>query len=158
MLRTTPFHRENYSRLILTVIGKFYQRCSDRFQALIAVGAPALLQTDARVALAANGGAAAGEGEVERLRAENAKLKQLNNLILHAAYSSAGPLGAGAGEAQQHGAVDASDVVLVRIGPLVAPRGLVKAIEESIREPIGQAYDAQLAHGAFSTSSAHGRC
>ncbi|KAI0307673.1 Sec8 exocyst complex component-specific domain-containing protein [Multifurca ochricompacta] len=35
MLRTTPFHRENYARLILTVIIQFYQRCSDRFQALI---------------------------------------------------------------------------------------------------------------------------
>jgi exocyst complex component 4 len=36
MLRTTAFHRENYARLILTVIIQFYQRCSDRFQALIA--------------------------------------------------------------------------------------------------------------------------
>jgi exocyst complex component 4 len=36
MLRTTPFHREDYARLILTVIIQFYQRCSDRFQALIA--------------------------------------------------------------------------------------------------------------------------
>jgi exocyst complex component 4 len=35
MLRTTPFHRENYARLILTVIIQFYQRCSDRFQVLI---------------------------------------------------------------------------------------------------------------------------
>jgi exocyst complex component 4 len=34
MLRTTPFHRENYSRLILSVIIQFYQRCSDRFQTL----------------------------------------------------------------------------------------------------------------------------
>lgn len=37
MLRTTPFHRESYSRLILTVIGQFYQRCSDRFYDLVAV-------------------------------------------------------------------------------------------------------------------------
>lgn len=36
MLRTTPFHRENYARLILAVIIQFYQRCSDRLQALIA--------------------------------------------------------------------------------------------------------------------------
>ena len=36
MLRTTPFHREDYARLVLTVIIQFYQRCSDRFQALIA--------------------------------------------------------------------------------------------------------------------------
>ena len=35
MLRTTPFHRENHARLILTVIIQFYQRCSDRFQTLI---------------------------------------------------------------------------------------------------------------------------
>lgn len=35
MLRTTPFHRENYSRLILTVIVQFYQRCSDKFQDLV---------------------------------------------------------------------------------------------------------------------------
>lgn len=37
MLRSSPFHRENYSRLILGVIIQFYQRCSDRFQDLVAV-------------------------------------------------------------------------------------------------------------------------
>jgi len=35
MLRTTPFHRENYSRLILSVIIRFYQRCSDKFSAIV---------------------------------------------------------------------------------------------------------------------------
>ncbi|EGO02554.1 hypothetical protein SERLA73DRAFT_165642 [Serpula lacrymans var. lacrymans S7.3] len=35
MLRSTPFHRENYSRLILSVIIQFYQRCSDRFYDLV---------------------------------------------------------------------------------------------------------------------------
>jgi hypothetical protein len=35
MLRTTPFHRENYSRLILGVIIQFYQRCSDHFRELV---------------------------------------------------------------------------------------------------------------------------
>ncbi|KAG6885406.1 hypothetical protein C0993_002139 [Termitomyces sp. T159_Od127] len=35
MLATSPFHRENYSRLILGVIIQFYQRCSDRFQDLV---------------------------------------------------------------------------------------------------------------------------
>jgi len=35
MLRTTPFHRESYSRLILGVIIQFYQRCSDRFRDLV---------------------------------------------------------------------------------------------------------------------------
>lgn len=35
MLRTTPFHRESYGRLILSVIIQFYQRCSDRFHALV---------------------------------------------------------------------------------------------------------------------------
>jgi len=34
MLNTSPFHRENYSRLILGVVIQFYQRCSDRFQIL----------------------------------------------------------------------------------------------------------------------------
>lgn len=34
MMNTSPFHRENYSRLILGVVIQFYQRCSDRFQAL----------------------------------------------------------------------------------------------------------------------------
>lgn len=34
MMRVTPFHHENYSRLILGVIMQFYQRCSDRFQSL----------------------------------------------------------------------------------------------------------------------------
>ncbi|TFK86165.1 hypothetical protein K466DRAFT_493353 [Polyporus arcularius HHB13444] len=54
MLRTTPFHRENYSRLILTVIGKFYQRCSDRFSHLVAVKAdPQVADEDGHIALAA---------------------------------------------------------------------------------------------------------
>ncbi|KAF8578412.1 Sec8 exocyst complex component-specific domain-containing protein [Ramaria rubella] len=35
MLRTTPFHRENYSRLILGVIIQLYQRCSDHFRELV---------------------------------------------------------------------------------------------------------------------------
>ncbi|KAG1757763.1 Sec8 exocyst complex component-specific domain-containing protein [Suillus lakei] len=35
MLRTTPFHRESYSRLIVGVIIQFYQRCSDKFQDLV---------------------------------------------------------------------------------------------------------------------------
>ena len=34
MLNSSPFHRENYSRLILGVVIQFYQRCSDRFQVL----------------------------------------------------------------------------------------------------------------------------
>ena len=37
MLRTTPFRRENYSRLILGVIIQFYQRCSDRFTDLVSL-------------------------------------------------------------------------------------------------------------------------
>lgn len=32
MLRSTPFHRENYSNLIVGVIHQFYQRCNDRFK------------------------------------------------------------------------------------------------------------------------------
>lgn len=32
MLATTPFHRENYSRLIVGVIVQYYQHCSSRFK------------------------------------------------------------------------------------------------------------------------------
>lgn len=32
MLQTTPFHRENYSRLIVGVIVQYYQTCSARFK------------------------------------------------------------------------------------------------------------------------------
>ena len=35
MLQSTPFHRESHTRLILSVIIQFYQRCSDRFQDLV---------------------------------------------------------------------------------------------------------------------------
>ena len=52
MLRTSPFHRENYSRLILSVVIQFYQRCSDRFQSLTTTPA-ATLQEEPHVALAA---------------------------------------------------------------------------------------------------------
>lgn len=53
MLCTTPFHRENYSRLILGVIIQFYQRCSDRFQDLVSVGTPEETKLDPKLALAA---------------------------------------------------------------------------------------------------------
>lgn len=54
MLRTTPFHREDYSRLILAVIGKFYQRCSDKFSSLVAVKGETPSEDDnGRIALAA---------------------------------------------------------------------------------------------------------
>jgi exocyst complex component 4 len=54
MLVTSPFHRDNYARLILTVIIQFYQRCSDRFQSLVATEeSQELLGGDARIALAA---------------------------------------------------------------------------------------------------------
>ncbi|SPO25575.1 related to SEC8 - protein transport protein [Ustilago trichophora] len=35
MLRTTPFHRESYSRLIVTVVIQYYQRCGERFRELV---------------------------------------------------------------------------------------------------------------------------
>lgn len=35
MLQTTPVHHENYSRLILSVVIQFYQRCSDRYKDLV---------------------------------------------------------------------------------------------------------------------------
>ncbi|WVR04091.1 hypothetical protein IAU60_001090 [Kwoniella sp. DSM 27419] len=34
MLQTTPFHRENYSRLVVGVIVQYYQQCSSRFKEL----------------------------------------------------------------------------------------------------------------------------
>lgn len=37
MLRSSPFHKENYARLILGVIIQFYQSCFDRFQKLTTV-------------------------------------------------------------------------------------------------------------------------
>lgn len=51
MLRTTPFHRDNYSRLILSVIIQFYQRCSDRFQDVVSRNSLDL--TDTRLLVAA---------------------------------------------------------------------------------------------------------
>lgn len=53
MLRTMPFHRENYSRLVLTVIVQFYQRCSDRFQDLVSLKDSDDPEAAPRVALAA---------------------------------------------------------------------------------------------------------
>ncbi|GAA5941737.1 exocyst subunit SEC8 [Sporobolomyces koalae] len=35
MLRGTPFHRDNYSQLIVSVIHQFYQRCLERFRDLV---------------------------------------------------------------------------------------------------------------------------
>lgn len=35
MLRTTPFHRESYSLLIIQIIVQYYQRCHDRFRDLV---------------------------------------------------------------------------------------------------------------------------
>lgn len=37
MLRMTPFHRESYSRLIVTLIVQFYQRCAERFRDLVSI-------------------------------------------------------------------------------------------------------------------------
>lgn len=54
MLRTSPFHRENYSRLILTVVVEFYQRCSTRFQELILTRGQKTTDVDPKVALAAD--------------------------------------------------------------------------------------------------------
>ena len=53
-LRTSPFHKENYSRLILTVVVEFYQRCSTRFQELILTGEQKATDADPKVALAAD--------------------------------------------------------------------------------------------------------
>lgn len=44
MLRTTPFHRERYSRLIIQTIVQYYGRCHDRFKEL--VSSPAASEMD----------------------------------------------------------------------------------------------------------------
>ncbi|KAL0951436.1 hypothetical protein HGRIS_008128 [Hohenbuehelia grisea] len=53
MLQTSPFHRENYSRLILGVIIQFYQRCSDRYQDLVSTSASKEPGLEANLAFAA---------------------------------------------------------------------------------------------------------
>ncbi|KAG5635065.1 hypothetical protein H0H81_012546 [Sphagnurus paluster] len=53
MLITSPFHRENYARLILGVIIQFYQRCSDRFQDLVSIQDTPELKLEPKLALAA---------------------------------------------------------------------------------------------------------
>ena len=50
MLRTSPFHKENYSRLILAVPVEFYQRFFTRFQS--STGEQKPTDTDLKVALA----------------------------------------------------------------------------------------------------------
>jgi len=53
MLKSTPVHRENYSRLILGVIIQFYQRCSHRFQDLVSLKHSGEPEDTPRLALAA---------------------------------------------------------------------------------------------------------
>ncbi|KAG6821359.1 hypothetical protein H0H93_014156 [Arthromyces matolae] len=53
MLATSPFHREDYTRLILGVIIQFYQRCSDRFQDLVTLKDPLAANLDPQLTLAA---------------------------------------------------------------------------------------------------------
>ena len=54
MLRTSPFHKENYSRLILAVPVEFYQRFFTRFQS--STGEQKPTDTDPKVALARDWG------------------------------------------------------------------------------------------------------
>ncbi|KAJ7102110.1 exocyst complex component sec8 [Mycena belliarum] len=53
MLLKSPFHRENYSRLILGVMIQFYQRCSDRFQDLVSIPTSPEASEEPQPALAA---------------------------------------------------------------------------------------------------------
>lgn len=92
------------------------------------------------------------KGELDRVNEENTRLRELNNVILQAAYGRSGPLTNHSGgtdriEPVNHVNVDPNDVALVRIGPFIAPRGLVKVIEDTIKEPIVQDYEARLAQG-----------
>ncbi|WVQ83526.1 hypothetical protein IAT38_005667 [Cryptococcus sp. DSM 104549] len=53
MLQTTPFHRENYSRLIVGVIVQYYQQCSARFKDLASLPATPENPSDRPLALSA---------------------------------------------------------------------------------------------------------
>ena len=53
MLRTTPLHEENYSKLILTVIVQFYHRCNEKTQELVSNKASEDDRTTPQLALAA---------------------------------------------------------------------------------------------------------
>lgn len=53
MHASTPFHRENYSRLILDVIIRFYQRCYDRFVELVALTGDAANSEETQLAISA---------------------------------------------------------------------------------------------------------
>ncbi|WWD16813.1 hypothetical protein CI109_101245 [Kwoniella shandongensis] len=53
MLQTTPFHRENYSRLIVGVIVQYYQQCSARFKELASLPATPDNPTEQPLALPA---------------------------------------------------------------------------------------------------------
>ncbi|KAJ1028347.1 hypothetical protein NDA18_003011 [Ustilago nuda] len=59
MLRTTPFHRESYSRLIVMVVIQFYQKCGERFRDLIRSEGGEGENGETKVA---GGAAAAGDG------------------------------------------------------------------------------------------------
>ena len=56
MMRVTPFHHENYTRLILGVIIQFYQRCNDRLQALATRdgGRPGVLMDPSKLVMPAD--------------------------------------------------------------------------------------------------------
>lgn len=53
MHKSTPFHRESYSRLILDVIIRFYQRCYDQFVELVAVTGDGSKDTETHIAISA---------------------------------------------------------------------------------------------------------
>lgn len=54
MLRTTPFHRESYARLIVTVIVQFYQKCGERFRDLVTIESEEGGERKGEYALSAN--------------------------------------------------------------------------------------------------------
>ncbi|KAG8978596.1 hypothetical protein FRC05_009868 [Tulasnella sp. 425] len=56
MHRSTPFHTENYSRLILDIIIRFYQRCYDRFVDLVTVSSKSSEGAEANLAMSARWG------------------------------------------------------------------------------------------------------
>ncbi|KAF8913032.1 exocyst complex component sec8 [Gymnopilus junonius] len=82
MLNTSPFHRENYSRLILGVVIQFYQRCSDKFQTLTTVPAVPVSE-EPLVSLAAQW---AQRSELQPCFTELRRLEENDQAQLHQLY------------------------------------------------------------------------
>ena len=76
MLRSTPFHRESYSKLIMSVIAHFYSKCAERYHGQLPIEAISpsdrsaeLVSKDAEAGNKDNAPTAGGNVSIERLSA-----------------------------------------------------------------------------------------